>query len=68
VIGVSWCSDKKKYKVTVIKNGKYIHGGFFETLDEAEKRSHTMRSELLPFYNPDVYQKRLEEENSGKNN
>jgi hypothetical protein len=54
--------------VTVIKAGKYIHGGFFETLDEAEKRSHTMRSELLPFYNPDVYLKRLEEENNGKNN
>jgi len=29
VIGVSWCNAKNKYKVTVIKNGKYIHGRIF---------------------------------------
>ena len=67
VIGVSWCKAKNKYKVTLIKAGKYIHGGFFTSLEEAEKRSHEMRLEHLPFYNPEVYLKRVEEEKNEKN-
>lgn len=66
VIGVSWCKAKNKYKVTLIKDAKYIHGGFFTSLEEAEKRSHEMRMEHLPFYNPEVYLRKVEEEKNEK--
>jgi len=41
--------------------------GFFNTLQEAEKQSHKMRLEHLPFYNPEIYLKRVEEEKNEKN-
>lgn len=48
--GVSWCSGKQKYKVTVVKNNKYFHGGFFTNLLEAEKKAYEMRSAMFPFF------------------
>jgi hypothetical protein len=63
VPGVSWCTAKQKYKVTLIKNGKYTHGGFFTDLLAAEKRSHEMRLMNYDFYVPENYFDNLEEIN-----
>lgn len=50
VSGVSYCTQKKKYKVTLVKDGRWIHGGFFDSVSDAEIRSDEMRQQYYSHY------------------
>jgi len=49
--GVSWNSRLKKYKVTIVKDYVYYHGGYYNNLEEAELVSFRLRKQMFPFFN-----------------
>lgn len=68
VRGVSWHKARKRWRVHVTHHGKYVHGGYFSTIEEAEKAAIALRRKLFTHSDMDVAERNTLPTEEGERN